>query len=312
MYRFSIVVILACVLLPSAVVADTTSAPPPADKTGQGAQAVPQTTLELPPGSDSARIPFKIVGSSIVVRVKVGYRDMDFAFDSGAGTTILNEDMFKQMVDTPGSTFALTTVKIGDVTLNDVTVYPSPILQRYEAADTAIVGLIGGDLMKNAVVRIDYDSDTIEVTKPSAFNPPANAVSVPMMANARVPIVSATIGNVTGDKFVIDTGAWSVVVFHQFAAEHPELFTKNNEFKGEGVRTKPICGTIVNTPYQESSVQVGDAASVPNWLVLLTPESSCFNRPLDGLIGYDYLRFFVVTIDMPRSRVYLELLKKYS
>jgi hypothetical protein len=33
---------------------------------------------------------------------------------------------------------------------------------------------------------------------------------------------------------------------------------------------------------------------------------------LDGLIGYDYLRFFTVTIDLPESRVYLELLKKYA
>lgn len=129
------------------------------------------------------------------------------------------------------------------------------------------------------------------------------------LTNQRPPIVAATIGTASGDGFIVDTGAYTVIVLSHFVSTHPELFNAQTEFHNVGEeyvrRLQPICGITPMTAYRVPNFQVGDA-DVPNWLVLAPKQGSCFSAPsIDGLIGFDYLRLFTVTFDLPESRIYL-------
>ena len=286
------------------------SSPCGADKAAQGAAPVPKATLEFPAGTSTVHIPVRIVNDTVVVRVHIADRDLDFSFDSGAGATYMNADVFKSMgLDAHAGPVPMT-LSIGDLNVHTVPVYSNPIYEQ-TGQDVAIVGLIGGDLLRNAVVRLDYEAGTLDITKPDSFTPPAGVPAIPARGST-VPVVSANVGDVTSDDFIVDTGAFAVVVFHQFATAHPQLFTNASAYLGKEVLSQPICGIIANSAYNVSSLSIATAPAVTSWKVLLVPQSSCFDMKIDGLIGYDYLRLFTVTFDLPDSRIYLELSKRYS
>jgi len=296
--------------LTAIILALAAASPCQADKTGQGASPQPKAILDFPPGASTVHIPVRIVNDTVVVRVRVADRDMDFSFDSGSGATYINADVFKSMgLDTHAGAVPMS-LSIGDLTIRNAPVFSNPIYQHTDQ-DVAIVGLIGGDLLRNAVVRLDYEARTLDITKPGSFTPPPGVPAIPVRGRS-VPVVTANIGDVMSDEFIVDTGAWAVMVFHQFAAAHPELFTKTAAYLGSEVLSQPICGLIVNSAYNVSTLSIATAPAVADWKVLLVPQSSCFDLKIDGLIGYDYLRLFTVTFDLPDSRLYLELSKRYA
>lgn len=127
----------------------------------------PAATLEFPAGTSAVDLPVRIINGMIIVRVQIGSHGMDFGFDSGAPGTYLNSDEFKSLglgADQNAKT-GVATLKIGDMTLRDVTIVASPLEYR-PFEDTKIVGLLGYDLLSRAVVRLDYANGTIDVQNP--------------------------------------------------------------------------------------------------------------------------------------------------
>jgi hypothetical protein len=272
---------------------------------------VPQaaTTLEFPQGVSAVDLPVRIVNGEIIVRVRMGTRGMDFGFDSGAPGTYLNAEEFKALGlgSESDAKNGVATLQIGDLTLHNVIIVSNPLEYR-PLEDTKLVGLLGYDLLSRAVVRLDYANGTLDVQKPGTFVAPPNAIAI-KLTSQRPPLVAATIGSASGDRFAVDTGAYAVIVLPRFVSAHPELFNAQAEFHNVGEqyvrKLQPICGTTPMTAYKVPDLRVDDV-DVPDWLVLTPKQGSCFNiESIDGLLGFDYLRLFTVTFDLPESRIYL-------
>ncbi len=72
-----------------------------------------------------------------------------------------------------------------------------------------VVGILGMDLLKDFVIRIDYAQHTLEFLKPGQFQPPGSFASLPLDLGERGPMVPAEVRSesdaVTG-QFLLDTG----------------------------------------------------------------------------------------------------------
>jgi predicted aspartyl protease len=284
------------------------------DKAQNSVTAEPPTALVLPKGVSTVDVPVHIVNGAIIVRVSLNGHALDFAFDSGTSQTYINADVFNslQLGGETHSKSAKVKLQLGEATLDNVTVYADP-LQFQPSPDIKIVGLIGYDLLERAVVRVNYADGILDIMKPDTFVAPPKAVMIPTRTESTVPIVAASIGESSGSQFIVDTGAFAIVVLPHFIDAHPELFNAQSERHDVGEtsyvsRLEPVCGTNAVVPYGVPAIRLG-AIELPNWLVLAHKNGSCFlssAKTLDGLLGFDFLRLFVVTFDTPSSRVYFE------
>jgi hypothetical protein len=134
---------------------------------------------------------------------------------------------------------------------------------------------------------------------------------VPAALDDRIPIVPAQVGKAMGDHFVLDTGAWAGVIFPRFAAVHP------NDVADEGggrrmhdydpfMKAVGVGGETRLQPTELKSFSVG-GVYFTDWIVYMMPDNSAQEaEDYDGLIGYDFLRYFSLVFDYQNSMIYLE------
>jgi len=272
----------------------------------------------FPPGVSDIELPAQFLNGVIVVRMNVGGRGVDLSLDTGTSFNVMDPAVISSLTvpATTGFPFSLAEAQFGSATLHNITFASRPFDRRY-GTDKRIVGILGFNFLQSAIVKIDYEHESVHVLDPAMFNPPPDAVVLELDPTARVPLVSASIGTATGTSFMIDTGASTVVVFARLAKAYPNEFTADQELKDDAQTMYyrsfwPVCGEIQQKPYAVSQVSLG-RLGVRNWTVWKPEDKSCFTPPgIDGLIGYDFLRLFNVYIDYSNDRVILEPNKLYD
>jgi predicted aspartyl protease len=278
--------------------------------------------VQFPAGKQSIKLPAQIVYGDIIVRVNIGDRGLDFILDSGSSGIAIDSDVARQLgltrfgesVETTAGSYIQTRaivpdMRIGDIHLTNVMVDSLPF-QSQENFSTKAVGLLGYDFIANAVLKIDYDHGTVEASLPDLFIPPAEGVACPAALDDGVPFIPVQIGNSTGDHFILDTGASDGVVFSTFADTHPD------DLKDQGrgreisswvpfVYSQGVGGLITMKTLEVQSLTVG-ALTFKDWLIFRTVANHAFEgEDTDGLIGYDFLKFFDVYLDYRQNMVYL-------
>ena len=272
----------------------------------------------FPPGVNDIELPAQFLNGVIVVRMNVGGRGVDLNLDTGTSFNVMDPAVIASLADpaTTGYPFTLAEAKFGSATLHNIT-FASRAFDRRYGTDKRVVGILGFNFLQSAIVKIDYEHESVHVVNPAAFDPPHDAVVLELDPTARVPLVSASIGTAMGSAFMIDTGATTVVVFARLAKAYPNEFTATQELRDDAQTTYyrsfwPLCGEIQQKPYAVSQVALGKVG-VRNWTVWKPEDKSCFTPPgIDGLIGYDFLRLFNVYIDYSNDRVILEPNKLYD
>ena len=174
-----------------------------------------------------------------------------------------------------------------------------------------VVGILGFDLLKDFVIRIDYIAKTIEFMKPGSFHPPSDAVCLPLGMNEHGPMVEARIkgdrGEATG-QFLIDTGNNSAIeLSRQFLADHPELQFKPFTQTGES----GVGGTLLISEAVSPAVTLGKI-SVREPLVDLDQNQQGVEATMDGVIGNEIWRRFDVVLDLPDKKLYLRRNARFS
>jgi hypothetical protein len=197
--------------------------------------AVPQdrrSLIEFPAGQTVVRLPARIEGDRIYVRVTIGERGFDLLLDTGSYGLGLNERIIKELgleiqgrLSSAGGAFSsgrvvVPAMNVGKLALHDVVMATVPI-DSNETADTRVVGVLGFDFIAHAVFRIDYEHGTVDAILPSSFAPPATAVALPVTLNTQTPHVEVSVGGSTSPDFLIDTGApGSLLLFRRFLTTH--------------------------------------------------------------------------------------------
>lgn len=285
--------------------------------------------VEFPAGVTSVRLPAHVDYGTIVVRVTINGRGLDFALDSGASTIVIDRDVAKQLgLQTFGKSFETTAgpyeqskalipeMSIGQVTMRNVVVDSLPFAMDFEQG-TKIVWLLGFDFIGDNIVKVDYDHGEVDIMQHEAFAAPADASYVDALLDDGVPMVSASINGAVGNHFILDTGADGVMIFNEFAQAHPSEVADLGEGRILNRYLRYLSAQGVGGEIELSAVQIKDFLFGPvhfqRFVAFRTNSTSFQGEDADGLIGYDFLRSFNLYFDYLDGRVYLqpnELLKR--
>jgi hypothetical protein len=152
-------------------------------------------------------------------------------------------------------------------------------------------GLVGAELFKRYVVRIDPTKATITVFDPPTYKPEAGAESIPLTVEGDKLFLEATLdaapGRVVTQKLRIDTGSESSVN-HEIARDAAEV-QKSTLGGGLGENFEGYSGRL-------RAVKLGSHVIKDVW----APGGP------NPAIGMELLRRFILTFDAPHGRLYLE------
>jgi predicted aspartyl protease len=170
-----------------------------------------------------------------------------------------------------------------------------------------VVGVLGMDLLKDLVIRIDYLRHTIEFIKPDHFRPPpAPFVDLPLVMSERGPMVPATVHSESGSAaghFLLDTGDNDALELSQpFQAANPGL--KFTPFAQNGAGG--VGGNVLNAEAICPALDLG-GITLRSPLVNLAQTPQAGGPSADGGIGNQIWRRFDVILDLPHQKLYLRM-----
>lgn len=273
------------------------------------------------------RVNFRLAGGAqplILVPASVnGDGPHEFILDTGAGISLLTPEIAKRV----GATIKETTegmgaggkvsislgvvesMAIGQANASNVQVAITSELQRIGAVIGAEVdGNIGYSYLKNFRLTLDYQEHTLQLTdaerEPNGngqfahseirfklAHPSKPLVLIPVLLNDEGPYI-----------FALDTGASTTVVSSEVARVLAIESTGIPQITGAG-------GALQGSRGVARSLAVGNAR-LENLAIVtadfLTMLSQVVKTKLDGIIGYNFLKEFKVTIDYPNETLRLE------
>jgi hypothetical protein len=281
------------------------------------------SVVSFPPNTAGVVLPARVDNGTIVVRVTINGRGLDFALDSGSSGILMDNEIARQLgIKTFGQSLEITAgpyqqtqaiipeMDIGSVTLRNTYVDCVPFAQPL-TFETKLVGLIGFDFIASAVIKIDYDKGSVTAIPRDAFSPPVNSIALPAALDDGVPVVEAQVGNAVGNHFILDTGSAESTLFSAFVAAHPD------DVKDEGlghfvsqympyVTAEGVGGILREQVLQVPSYRFG-TVKFSDFVLYRTIDAPAFeSEDYDGLVGYAALRFFTVMLDYKEGMVYLQ------
>ncbi|MDQ6808653.1 MAG: retropepsin-like domain-containing protein [Verrucomicrobiota bacterium] len=250
-------------------------------------------------------IPFKLDGKLILVEASINHSaPVTLVVDSGASHSVLDPKFAEQLSLTVEKAAPTTGTGAGDVakshaspvtiTLGALTVdVPQPWVIDLSKVPipSAAKGLVGAELFKRYVVRMDPVQSTLSVFDPSSYHYEGTGASLPLNVDGDKLFLEANLevpaGKTVKHKLRIDTGSEGSV--------NDEIVKQSSE-----VRTSGGGGGLGNDSKSYSglftSVALGPFTIKHVW---------GSGDPHPG-IGMELLRRFIITFDAPHGRLYLE------
>jgi predicted aspartyl protease len=264
-------------------------------------------------------VTFRLAGSKqalILVPVFVdGRGPYSFVMDTGATTTVVSTELADALAlprgekqDGRGAAGKMTLVEsrlpsltVGHQTLDSLPVSVTDLSFLGRAMGEQVDGALGHSFLRHFVMTLDYATNALTLRRPvgdleRALDEREIAFRY---ANAEDPLVVVPIFvNEKGPyDFALDTGASRTVISLELAAEFGLAAEKISQMTAGGGN-----GTVSRV--QLSSLAIGSArqenlaAAASDFLTQLSAE---LRSKLHGIVGYDFLRHYRVTLDYPRK-----------
>lgn len=274
----------------------------------------------------SENIRFRLVGGqNPLILVPVSVDDQgpyQFILDTGASHCLLSQDLAstlgiqpeieKQAMGAGGAVklaFAhVSSMTIGSALQENIQVGITNETQRIGAAiQTRVDGVVGFTFLKEFVVVIDYRDGALRLALPSEGgngngNRSGNCISFKLASVSKPLILVPAIVNGQGPfQFALDTGASRTMLSADLARKLAIETTDDSPVTGGGGQIKILAGKV-------SSLAVGDAGVRDHAIgagEFLSALSKAVGAKLDGIIGYNFLNQFRVTINYPQSTLEL-------
>jgi predicted aspartyl protease len=244
-----------------------------------------------------------------------------FVLDTGAGSTVVSNELADALAlprgekqDGRGAAGKMTLVAselpsltVGEETLDEslpVSVTDLSFLSR--AVGVQVDGALGQSFLRHFAMTLEYATNALTLRRPVggteraldeheiAFqwaNAEDALVVVPVFVNGKGPY-----------DFALDTGASSTVISLELAAEFGLATEKISQLTAGGgdgtVSRVQLSSLAVGTARQENL-----AAAASDFLTQVNAE---LGSKLQGIVGYDFLRHYRVTLDYPRAALNLE------
>ncbi|HVX93555.1 MAG TPA: aspartyl protease family protein [Polyangia bacterium] len=280
---------------------DTTPAVLPAD--GGAGQVVQGVTM-----GNLVTLPVSIEGTPA----------MSFIVDTGSPLTLVDPNRFASL-GLPSGVGTAAAVDVGGLHLMNVAILSTSPCGVMMCSETTPAGLLGGDVLGNFSVTIDYATGTVGFDvqpETQSLGAPSTSsfdllggghVIVSGGANVNVPATRIAVdvaieGSV--HPFVLDTGSSQVLL----SAELFDAIVADGRPQGSA-SVLTITGTTTQPTTVLSSVALGDAEQKEVGAVrspfALDSLAREIGHTVDGLLGGSYLTRFVVQLDYRRHVVTL-------
>lgn len=282
------------------------------------------------PRNESITIDFKSASNLIIIPVKINDSDtLNFILDTGVKFPIITELPFVNKLNLNylmplqiqglGEGYELTAYRSGNNTINldgltarnqEIQMILDENFQISQMLGIPVHGLIGFNLFKDYIVKIDYSSEKLTLYRPEhyEYRDRRKDIILPLHFEGKKPFVRTSI--VTDDqeevpvKLLLDTGASDAIWLSEKSDERIELPTNHIEtFLGRG-----LSGDLFGAKGRIDGIWVGPLI-LPEPIVAF-PNSTLIDQLLstndrNGTLGAEILRRFMVTIDYPNSRLTL-------
>ncbi|WP_266157343.1 aspartyl protease family protein [Dyella silvatica] len=271
-------------------------------------------------GATSATVPFESYGSWILVQLSInGAPPLPFVLDTGA-INILTPAAAQQLgingkgnIAVAGAGEATASMKtahiesyrLGQIKLDDQRfgILDLPRIMTDRGDRPPVAGLIGYEVLRRFVTRIDYDRHELTFTPTASFRYTGSATPAVLTFDSRTPRVEASINGAQG-VFGLDTGdAGELTVFAPFAKAHGMVAkpsARTSESRGVG-------GKSITTDLDISTLTLGGhTISHPHTSLIGTKAGAFASSSLAGNIGYGILSRFVLTLDYEHRQLFLE------
>jgi PDZ domain/Aspartyl protease len=280
------------------------------------------------PGKTSVEVPFELLANAVYVSATMnGKGPFLFALDTGSCCSAFSAELAGEMGLKPeGETMGMgagsSTNKMGLVKGHIEFGFPQGVKLATDDANTLsfegvwpligrrFYGNIGYDVLKDLIVRIDYEKKIITFTSPAAFKYTGSGQSfkTTMMMNYDPQFEGAfTVSGLApiATKFTLDTGAGGTIVStplvkanHLLEAVHEKLPMPSHGV-GEGV-SQDLVGRIAN-------LRLGRFEVEKPLVVISQDTAGSLTLPAIGVnLGGNILRHFTVIIDYPGKTLVLE------
>jgi predicted aspartyl protease len=272
--------------------------------------------------SHEAWVTFRLAGSKqalILLPVFVdGRGPYSFVLDTGATATVVSNELADALAlprgetqDGRGAAGKMTLVKsqlqsltVGKETIESLPVSATDLSFLGRAMGEQVDGALGHSFLKHFAMTLDYATNALTLRRAGTGRALAEHEIAFRWANAEDPLVVLPVFvNEKGPyDFALDTGASRTVISLEIAAEFGLATEKTSQMTAGGGN-----GTVSRV--RLSSLAVGAArqenlaAAASDFLAQLSVE---LGTKLQGIVGYDFLRHYRVTLDYPRGVLSLD------
>jgi predicted aspartyl protease len=282
------------------------------------------------PKKKSITINFKSSNNLIIIPVAINNSDtLNFILDTGVKSPIITELPFVNKLNLNflqpinvqglGEGEQLTAYRSGNntINLNELVAYNQEILmvinenfQISHILGIPVHGLIGFNLFKDYVVKIDYPEHKITLTKPEYFvyKEREKDIVLPLSFEQGKPFVKISIVTDKNEdvpvKLLVDTGASDAMWLSTNSDSRISLPEKNIEtFLGRG-----LSGDLYGKKGRIGAIWVGPLVLYEP--IVAFPENDIADQLIgtndrNGTLGAEILRRFYLTIDYPGKRLIL-------
>lgn len=166
-------------------------------------------------------------------------------------------------------------------------------------------GLIGYEVFKRFIAKVDYEHHLITLTLPSAFTYKGEGSVVPFQFNAHIPQVDGAIDSIDG-KFDIDTGSRSSLdLLAPFAEKHD--LAAHYGAKLEAVTGWGVGGAARSLVTRAKVLRLGKVEVYnPVTEISLQKKGALVSPYVAGNIGAGVLKRFNITFDYPHQQLIFE------
>jgi len=272
-------------------------------------------------GATETTVPFELLNNHIYTKVWINSKGpFRFQVDTGGHNILMPHTAEALGLEVTGQSPAtgagqgtavsgyarVNEIKVGAAIIRNQEVF---VLQYHPDAVEGFAGdgMIGFEVFRRLVTRIDYGKKTLTLIKPAAFQPPRDAVAVKFAFYDQHPQVDGAFEGLPG-KFDIDTGSRTELNITKPFVDRYSLREKNPK----GVLA--VDGWGVGGPTQSyvtraSDLQLGGVTIRDLVASLTLRKGGSFSDPnYAGNVGTRLLKRFVVTFDYGNQVMYLKRL----
>ena len=288
-------------------------APPPPDFTIAGSKT-------------STTVPFKLINNHIYLDVKLNGKGPFRVLCDTGGANIVTPTLAKELgLKSEGALqgrgvgeksedvglVKLASLEVGDATLSNqlFAVFPMESFATVEGVPQN--GMIGFEVFKRFVVKVDYEHETLTLTVPSAFSYHGDGTTVPFQFNDHIPQVEGSIDGIPG-KFDIDTGSRASIDLLKPFVEKNNLVAHYNA-KIEAVTGWGVGGAARSLVTRAEVLRLGTVeVARPVTELSLQKKGSFTSEYVAGNVGAGVLKRFNITFDYPRQQLIFERNANYD